>query len=408
MSIENAKVEERSTEESSPKEKNDSSGKSSLTKKVGRTVLPLALALGMVGCSGDKESESKSKQASDPVESDLEDILEGEESLHEEIKGFNVSEEGKLEINNDQEDEIKEIQTNYGNYEIKISSEVVEKLLEYEGEHDIYEVKDINHVQWVEEFINALGRNDLEYMVKPHPEIEGDTLHTKDQSNHIWERGQEFAHYRVSSDLLTFVFDQGVKIPGVDIDPNDKESVEKGLKYISNQFFSPDFNYQVNSISKEGENYKVDYSRVLGDTPISMNIGNPYILLTPEGYLKEGWFSLAEFEKSKKTSLTSLKSVVKDFDNLEYPKDLRFTFAQPNLEYELFPPDTGYRRTGEEFGSVNLDKVEFSYRYDSKFQDFVSPHLTLTGSGFVKIEDEKAQVNDDFNANFEISVRLQK
>ncbi len=294
----------------------------------------------------------------------------------------------------------------YRNYKIEASDDVVRMLSNYEGEYKVYDVKDINHLEWVEDFVQSLGRNDLEYRPKPHPALDGDKLHTIDQSSHIWEKEDEFIHYRVASDFLTLTFDRSIRFPNVQVNPNDKSSVESGLREISKQFFSSDFEYQINTISREGENYKIDYSRLLDGLPITMDVGNLYLILTPAGHIKEGWFLLAEFEEMESMILDSAQEIVQGLDDEHFPKDLRFVFADPNVELELFNHATGYERTGLEEGFVNLDDLVFSYRYDNKFQKSVAPHIAFQGDGVVRIEDEGADVDDDFDVDFEINVRL--
>lgn len=287
----------------------------------------------------------------------------------------------------------------YQNYEIEVSSDVVEKLSDYEGEYEVYEVMDIDHFEWVEKFFKSLNLSNFQYTVKSHPAIESDALHTIDQTNHIWERGDdEFLHYRVSSDLLTVKFERGVRIPGVQVNPGDKVSVENFLNEMNEKYFSEDFEYVINSIDQEDGYYKVSYSRLLGGVPISLDVGDLYLILTPAGHLKEGWFLLAEFSRKTYTSLHSAEDFVQKLLSRNHSKDLNFTFVDLTYEPENFG-SYGYRRTGQEEGNVNVKNFDFSYRYDNKFQAEIAPLIIFKGEGFVDIEGENVEVLYDINMN---------
>lgn len=374
-------------------EKKSLTSKSSVTKKLGRTVVPVALALGMVGCSGEKESE-KNKQQTPLEDPNQEDVLNRSDSLEEEIESVHVNEDGELEVNRS-EDEDK---VYFENYNINFSDQVLKALAEYEKEYNIYEVKKDTQVEKVKNFVDALNIVNLEYEKKSHPAVEGDSLHHIDQSNYIWKKGNDFIHYRASNDLLTMVFDEGQSIPNLDIVPGDKNSVEEGIKQISSDFFSQNFDYRVDSIVKDGDNYRVEYSRLLDGIPIKLDIGSLKLILTADGKLKEGWFSLAEFEKASKERLNSSQSIVDRVNDINAHKILSFTFPNFETEIEKFGP-YGYSSTGMETGMVNLKKANIAYRYDNKFQNDVSPYVNFEGTGFVEIEDE------NFDVDYELMIR---
>lgn len=196
----------------------------------------------------------------------------------------------------------------YENYDIKLSDSVVEKLNVYEGEYDTFEVQVKDHQEWAENFAMEIKGGSLKYRLQAYPALSNSDIHTLDQSLHYWEDGSNFVFYNVADDFLFFSFEDPSSISEISFDFADLNSIENSLKDINDKFFSEDFNYVIDSIEREGNFYEIRFSRILNDIPI-FSLGNElYLLVTPDGRLKEGRFLLAEFRNSTiKSTFSSTK-----------------------------------------------------------------------------------------------------
>lgn len=278
----------------------------------------------------------------------------------------------------------------YENYDINFSENVIGKIDNYSGEYLVYEILDVDHTAWVEEFANAV-RSDLEYREQSHPAVVGHDVHTLDQSLHYWELEDEVIHYDVARDIMFFKFEDAVAIPNIDIDPESKQSVENALRQLNEEYFSEDFVISVNDITEDDDYYRVEYSRYLDEVPVNV-LNNPlYLILNSEGEVKEGRFSLAEFEEIG--GVTTLEGVALqgamtagDFD-----KNISFTLSDTSMFGGLNEAYFLLSLTGDERGEIDLNDVSFSYEYTSKFLETMYPRFTLEGVGFVEIDGEELE-----------------
>ncbi len=282
-----------------------------------------------------------------------------------------------------------EPRTYYDNYQINFPGYLIEEINQYSDSYSIFNVKDISHLDWVNSFVFVTKGNTLEYIEKPHPEILGHSFHTIDQTMHYWQDNDNTITYDNALDLLSFKFDVGVNIQDVRMNPQSEESVKAGLEEISSRFFSDAFEYKINDISRTGNYYRVDYSRLLGELPVNGNLWNTYLLISPDGRLKEGMFLLAEFEELTEITTPTGEEIKEEMNHFEYPKFVSFDLLGVD-ESEKFGK-YGYNPTGQEVSLVNLEMVDLEYRYYSKFDEIVKPVFFFEGEGHVEIEGENIE-----------------
>ena len=280
----------------------------------------------------------------------------------------------------------------YTQYQMDLSSTLLDSLDVYEGSKNQYEILDIDHKGWAESFAGALVGRNLEYSNFPMPAIEGSDLHYMDQTIHYWETQEDGVTYDVQSDLLTFSFSTPANLSGVSINPRNEADALKALNDISSKFFSSDFEYRVNDISAEGNYYRIDFSRLLDGHPIFLYSNELYLLVTPDGRLKEGRFLLAEFRESSRVNVMSSAQLEEQINEIEHDKSVVLRPIDESV-YERYD-----RRffivdiTGDEVANVNLEVGELVYYYTVKFQEEVIPEFLLDGSGDIEIEGEKIDV----------------
>ncbi len=283
----------------------------------------------------------------------------------------------------------------YENYDINFPEGILREIDSYSGEYLIFEVKDIDHLSWVETFAKTV-RGDLEYRKQPHPPVRGSSVHVLDQTLHYWELGDEVIHYDVARDIVFFKFETPTPIPNIDIEPESRVSVENALMEIHEQFFSSDLVVVLENVSEHGDFYKVEYSRYLNDVPVRVPNSPLYLTLTSDGELKEGRFLLAEFEEIGKTKVFDGEELRGALFSKRFRKDIMFNLLDPD-QIEDF--DDAYfllSLTGEEEGVINLEEVKLGYEYTSKFSEIVYPRFSFKGQGLVEIEGE------DMEAEFEM------
>lgn len=254
----------------------------------------------------------------------------------------------------------------------------------------------VDHLDWVINFVETIGKGDLKYEKKAFPALEGSNIHTLDQSMHRWlseSQDSEFISYNVASDFLSFKIDEGINIPGVNIDPKDLQSILRGLNNISKRFFTEGYDYRVDSIKEEGAQYVIYYSRIIKGIPIR-TYPDLFLTITPEGKIQEGMFLLADFKEYTKVKVPTGEEFIESLSNQDYTKiSIYFTLPQNLLESD-------YRITGKETAWANLDKAELIYQYQSKFNIIISPSVILGGQGIVETELEI------FEIQFEVQLRV--
>lgn len=284
----------------------------------------------------------------------------------------------------------------YEDYHLELSREVIVSLNNFDGHYGIYQIMIVDHTDWVINFVETIGRVDLKYEKKAFPAIEGSNIHTLDQSMHRWigdPQHNEFISYNVASDFLSFTFDEGINIPGVNIDPRDPQSVLSGLNAISKRFFNEEYEYRVDSIKEEDAQYVIYYSRMIKGIPIR-TYPDLSLTMTPEGKIQKGMFLLADFKEYTKVKVPTGEEFIESLNNLDYTKtSIYFDLPQNLLE-------SGYRITGKETAWANLDKAELIYQYQSKFNIIISPSVILEGQGVVETELE------NFETPFEVQYRV--
>jgi hypothetical protein len=286
--------------------------------------------------------------------------------------------------------------TYYEDYEVSISDGVVREIDNYEVGHSVFEVDKKDHLDWAENFVTNLKGNQFDYSKKEQPAVSGNTVHNQDQTLHYWKNKKEFFFYDVARDTMLFVLETPVRVPNIVADPRTEEGAKKFIDDINNAFFSADFEIVVNEVVKEGNFYRINYSRVLEKLPVFMYNTPTYLLVTPDGRLQEGRFLLAEFTKTGETTIFSGEEISEKIDTQGYSKFVDFEFADLSVHDEIGDDDYGYQSTGQEKANVILSEVDLFYYYTSKFQKKVEPSFFFSGKGKVEIEGE------NFDANFEV------
>ncbi len=266
-------------------------------------------------------------------------------------------------------------------YQISFSPLVAQDLGDLEANlYASFDVKDVDHFSWVEKFVNDLNSFSFKYSeVSPNPEF----IH------HYWEDGQNAVTYSFDRDTLFFTFTQGISLPGFDFNLSDTTNVEKNLSAFSKKYFSSDFEYSVSEIVREGNDYRVNFSRTLLNYPVYVDMQEEYLVLTPDGRLKSGLFLLAEFSERSGMSypLITTTELVSKISTKEYPKDVKFFNLDPNLEDEYVP--YGYQVYSHPFlqeGSINVESFDLVYLYANRSQKISIPTFLFNGTGTLDVE----------------------
>lgn len=284
----------------------------------------------------------------------------------------------------------------FENYNINLSTEVVQELNKYAGDYGNFEIEIRNHVDWVDNFAKDIKQGELEYRETLYPVIKDSELHTLDQSHYFWESDEDVVFYDVASDYLFFNFETPSNISNLLFNPSEEESVEEALNEISERFFSGDFEYRVDNIDREGNFYKIEYNRMLDEVPI-LTLGNElYLLVTPDGRFKEGRFLLAEFRNFGRTNVISGDNLSEVINNKDFFKSVEFKLKDTSLYEDLVDAYGDFRITGDETAQVDAIAGELYYYYRDKFHELVHPRFKLLGEGLVQIS------NDEFEASFNV------
>ncbi len=267
------------------------------------------------------------------------------------------------------------------NYSITISPTVVEKLGEYQGFlYPSFKIENSDNLSWVEAFVKDIGSSNLQYSKNsPTPEL----------TNHYWESKGDSVSYNVHRNTLFFTFSQGFTLEKITFDPTDSDNVEKNLKNLSDNYFSPDFEYNLKEIVREGSDYRVNFSRVLDKNVVYVETQEEYLILTPDGRLKEGLFLLAEFSEQKDMNYPLIPSneLVSKISTPEYPKSVSFFNLDPDIEEEYSP--YGYQVYSNSFlqeGNINLNSVSLVYLYTDTNQEILVPVFLFDGDGNLDVE----------------------
>lgn len=273
------------------------------------------------------------------------------------------------------------------NYQINISAEAMKNLNRLNQEYSGFKIKNTDHLPWVENLIKGIGKENLEYSKSdPTPEV----------TIHYWESENDSISYNLNRDFLFINLAQPILFENINLEPKDKGDLISGLRSLAKEYFSENFDYKINDISLEGNYYRVNYSRILNDIPIHMDMQDQYLLLTPDGRLKEGMFLLAELEDydEMKYSLISSTDLKNNISAMEYPKTVYFTILdeQVNKLYEPY----GYFIYSEPFsqkGRMDIIEVELIYYYVDKSQLITVPTFILNGTGLVDVEGDLVEAD---------------
>jgi hypothetical protein len=274
------------------------------------------------------------------------------------------------------------------NYQISFSPLVVEELEELEYSlYASFDVKDVDHFSWVEKFVNDLKGFSFKYnKVSPTPEF----IH------HYWEDGDNSVSYNFDRDSLFFTSPQGFSLPGINFDSSDVDKLEKALSKLSSKYFSSKFEYSVKEVVREGNDYRVNFSRTLLSYPVYVDMQEEYLVFTPDGRLKSGLFLLAEFSERNGMSypLTPARDLVSKISTMEYPKEVKFFNLDPSIEDKYEP--YGYQAYSNPFlqtGNINVDSFELIYLYSDRSQKISVPTFLFDGKGTLSIEGKSSQAD---------------
>lgn len=281
----------------------------------------------------------------------------------------------------------------YPNYQIDMGGELVENLNKYDGIYRNYKISVIDHFEWADNFAKAMREKEFTYEKDSMPAIPDSPQHYLDQTLHYWLADDGNVFYDVQSDLLSFSFETPTTLSGVQISARDEASAKKSIEDISKKFFPKDFEYRVNEVSREGNYYRVDFSRMLNGQPLYLYAKELYLLVTPDGRLKAGRFLLAEFREDRQVSLISGNELREKINTLDHSKSIVLTPVDPRLYEEYGRNFFILSITGEENANINLEVGEVVYYYTVKFQEEVVPRFRLIGSGDIDIEGDIIDVD---------------
>ncbi len=236
-----------------------------------------------------------------------------------------------------------------------------------------------------------------------------------------WEIPGGTVVYSGGNNFLTLDFETPKNIPGVQINPESKESIEEGLKKITSEIVDGGFEHKIDQVFKEGDYYKVHYRRLLNGVPVFATNYQPYLILSPEGKLKEGGIWLREFEPVGEVKLLSGDEFNKNINDSDYPRT--FSCIEPSMvvgypdgywphqsEHQFFRGrefhdySMGIFGLGKESGVFDLTDVELVYYYRFLQGDDEKPPLPmflLGGEGQIK-----SQLADGGEDKFDLLARV--
>ncbi len=266
------------------------------------------------------------------------------------------------------------------NYNINFTSNVFNQLVQKEGNYPGFTVKEVSHFGWAEDFVNRIGKGDFEYTT---------SVSAEQGVSHYWENDSEWVTYDEGRDYIFMRFDTPIYIPDVTFNPRDEDGLQEDLSNFATNYFSSDFEYKVNDINILGNFYRIEYSRVLKEIPIYLEMPREYLLLTPDGRLKEGAFLLAEFVEYTgiQYPLISAEELRNNINFKKYPKNVEFRNLDPEVEDRF---DThGYAVFSNPFtqeGSIEVNDVGLVYFYVGLSQRIIVPTFFLKGEGLLDVE----------------------
>lgn len=233
-----------------------------------------------------------------------------------------------------------------------------------------------------------------------------------------WEIPDGTITYGKFNNFLWLDFEEPIDIPGVQINPESKESIQEGLKEITSRIVDGGFEHKIDKIVREGDYYKVHYRRLLNGIPFHTIDYQPYLYLSLDGKIKHAGILLREFEQIGEVSLLSGDEFNKNINAPDYPKTFLYVPASvgvKNLNCDYVVQHGAYGSTrfhtfdpmyrkGEDAGVADLTEIELVYYYRFLQGDDEKPPLPmflLGGEGYLK-----RQLADGGNDKFDLLVKV--
>ena len=279
------------------------------------------------------------------------------------------------------------------NYEISFTSNVFNQIVQKEGNYPGFAVKEVSHFDWSENFVNQIGKGSLEYTTSASAE---------GGISHYWENDSEWVTYDESRDFLFMKFDTPIYIPGVTFNPRNESGLQEDLSTLATNYFSSDFEYSIDDVYISGNFYRVEYSRVLVDIPIYLELPREYLLLTPDGRLKGGMFLLAEFLEytGMQYPLVSSENLRANISLREYPKNVEFKNLAPEIEEEFYTHGfAAFSNPFKQEGEIEINTMEIVYFYTGMSQEIVVPTFLFKGSGLLDVNGSLEEADFTVIAN---------
>ena len=386
---------------------------SSLRKSFKEKAVTAALVVGLLtGSAGCNVGQNNGQEKTEPV---MPDPIE--ETLYidrEEVESIDIP---KQEEDLSEEPDVFELPVRAENrLHINLDSNIVEYINNVhvaEGEVIKYPVFDTkegqDHFENLAVFIDSLFDEDV--VLNP------DRL--------VWEiPGGSVSYGNKTNNFLFMDFEKPIEIPGVQINPESKESIQEGLKEITSRIVDGGFEHKIDQIVREGDYYIVHYRRLLNGIPFHSTAYQPYLYLFVDGKIKHAGILLREFEQIGEVSLFSGDEFNKNINAPDYPK----TFAwippivapdYPNISWPAeaqsgsvglqFHGTGSIYREGKDGGVADLKDVELVYYYRFLQMDDEKPPLPmflLEGKGYINIPEQVVKERSDGKDKVEIFVRV--
>ncbi len=279
-------------------------------------------------------------------------------------------------------------------FQINVSQNVVEQidvLQSKEGEKIAYPVWQIEKggprvVQSIRDFVDSVALTDV---------VENQAKAPYDFDYIEWGFDNGLVYYNnMGHSFLDLDFTTPVDFEGLEVDLSDDESLEKFLEDLDSKFFQIGFEHRVDGVLKQGDYYKVNYSRLLDGIPI-YNFAYPsFLTFTQDGKLKEGRIWMAGFKKTDEVTLLSGTEIIENINNPTYPKSVVFENLEEDTDFigDGFPrffQHHLWRMWGRDRdgGDINLEDLELVYYFkinDTKGRTYALPMFKLKGTGEVK------------------------
>jgi|GEM_PF-2054090 len=279
------------------------------------------------------------------------------------------------------------------NYTIYFTGNVLNRLDQKQEEYPGFMLKQTTHLDWVENFVEDINKGNMEYTKS---EL------TAEKSTHYWEKGEDMITYSEDRGTLFMKFQQPIYIPKIDFNPRDVDNLERNLNNLATNYFSPRFEYEINEIGMEGNYYRVEYSRTLGEYPIYLELPREYLLLTPDGRLKGGMFLLAEFLEytGMQYPLISSENLRANVSLREYPKNVEFKNLAPEIEEEFYTHGfAAFSNPFKQEGEIEINSMELVYFYTGMSQEIVVPTFLFKGSGLLDVNGSLEEADFTVVAN---------